>query len=292
MKNPTIQSDAGSKVIGIRLSALAIACVALAANFAIAAEETGFRAAELRGQFVQGGSVFGRTDPENRVEFGGRTLRLSANGDFVFGFTREAPAEATLTITGPDGRRHEQKLEVAPRDFDIQRIDGLPPSKVTPPKAALDKIRADAAATREARKVDSDRIDFLAEFIWPAEGPITGVYGSQRVLNGEPRNPHFGVDVAGPVGTPIVAPAGGVVTLAVPDMYFSGGTLILDHGHGYSSTFLHLSELLVEVGQEVRQGELIARMGATGRATGSHLDWRINWFGARLDPELLVPSRR
>ena len=261
----------------------------LAAIAACAGDES---IVELDGHFVQGGSVFGRTDPANKVTFGGRTLRVSPDGHFVFGFIRDAGPVAKLQIIEPDGRVHVKSIDVAPRAFEIQSIEGLPQSQVTPPASALKRIREDSAATRKARQTDDPRTDFLAEFQWPAEGPITGVYGSQRILNGEPRNPHFGVDVGAPTGTPVVAPAGGIITLAVPDMYYSGGTIILDHGHGYSSTFLHLSELLVQEGDRVEQGDLIGKIGATGRATGPHLDWRINWFGARLDPELLVPPRR
>lgn len=139
-----------------------------------------------------------------------------------------------------------------------------------------------------ARRTDDPRLDFMQSFIWPSIGPISGVYGSQRILNGQPRRPHFGVDVAAPTGTPVRAPAAGIITLAHPDMYFSGGTVILDHGHGVSSSFLHLSRIHVQVGQRVEQGELIAEIGATGRVTGPHLDWRMNWFGQRIDPALLV----
>ena len=141
---------------------------------------------------------------------------------------------------------------------------------------------------REARKLDAERTDFLTGFIWPAKGRISGVYGSQRILNGQPRRPHFGVDVAAPVGTEVRAPADGVVTMVHSDMFYSGGTMILDHGHGLSSSFLHLHRILVKKGQRIRQGDLIAEIGATGRVTGPHLDWRINLFAKRLDPQLLV----
>jgi murein DD-endopeptidase MepM/ murein hydrolase activator NlpD len=129
----------------------------------------------------------------------------------------------------------------------------------------------------------------LAGFVWPAQGPISGVYGSQRFYNGEPRNPHYGVDVAVPKGTPVHAPAAGVVTLAEPDLYFSGGTVILDHGYRLSSTFLHMSEVSVQVGDELQAGDLIGAVGSTGRATGPHLDWRMNWRQQRIDPQLLAP---
>ena len=129
----------------------------------------------------------------------------------------------------------------------------------------------------------------LAGFVWPAEGPISGVYGSQRFYNGEPRRPHFGVDVAVPTGTIVRAPAAGVVTLAEPDLYFSGGTVILDHGYRLSSSFLHMSEVAVQVGDELQPGDIIGAVGSTGRATGPHLDWRMNWREQRIDPQLLAP---
>ena len=132
-------------------------------------------------------------------------------------------------------------------------------------------------------------MDALAGFQWPAIGPISGVYGSQRIYNGTPRSPHYGVDVAVPTGTPVLAPSSGVVTLAEPDLFYSGGTIILDHGFRLSSSFLHLSKVHVAVGQEVKQGELIGEVGATGRATGPHLDWRMSWRNQRIDPQLLAP---
>ena len=162
---------------------------------------------------------------------------------------------------------------------------------VTPPDSVLARIKDDNWRVAKARKTSSERADFAARFIWPAEGPITGVYGSQRVFNGVPKRPHYGVDVGAPTGTQVIAPAGGKVTLAHPDLYYSGGTIIIDHGLGVNSTFLHLSKLTVEPGEMVKQGQKIGEIGATGRATGPHLDWRINWFSERLDPALLVPAR-
>lgn len=243
----------------------------------------------LEGSFTQGGLVFGRTAPGASAALDGRTLRLTPDGRFIFGFGRDAAPGATLTVTGPDGSIATRSLEIAQRDYDIQRIDGIQKDYVTPPEEVLARIRADAAAAAEARKVDRAETDFDSGFVWPAIGPISGVYGSQRILNGEPRQPHYGVDVAGPVGTPVKAPADAVVTLAHPDMYFSGATLIMDHGHGLSSTFLHLEEILVEQGQRVKQGEVVALMGKSGRVTGPHLDWRMNWYDQRIDPTLLVP---
>lgn len=242
----------------------------------------------LHGPLQQGGMIIGQAPPGSTVELDGEALRVSPAGDFVFGFDRDHGRQALLRVLLPDRTTWQQTLAIAPRDYAIQRIDGLPPKQVTPDPEALKRIRQEGAMARAARRTDDPRLDFREAFIWPARGPISGVYGSQRILNGEPRRPHYGVDVAAPTGTPVVAPASGIVTLAHPDMYFSGGTLILDHGHGISSSFLHLIRITVETGQRVKQGEKIGEIGATGRVTGPHLDWRMNWFSERIDPQLLV----
>jgi len=198
---------------------------------------------------------------------------------------------SVLKVKLKSGKKIKKDIVIQKRDYKIQKIFGLPPSKVTPRKPeTLKRIRAENAMAKEARKLVDDRLDFTESFIWPVIGPISGVYGSQRVLNGEPRRPHFGIDIAKPTGTPVKAPASGIVTMAHPDMFFSGGTLILDHGHGLSSSFLHLSEILVKVGDSIKQGDIIAKIGATGRVTGAHLDWRMNLGKKRVDPELLVPE--
>ena len=244
---------------------------------------------QLDGPRVQGGLVRGRVAPGSTVEFEGERVRVSRDGWFLIGFGRDAPPKAVLSVVSPEGRRQRYGLAVKPREYRIQRIDGLPPGKVTPrSKEDLARIRREVAMVKRARLTDDARTDFLGGFRWPIKGPISGVYGSQRILNGEPRQPHYGVDIAVPTGTKALAPAAGVVTLAHTDMFFSGGTLIVDHGHGLSSAFLHLSRILVKKGQRVAQGQPIAEVGATGRVTGPHLDWRINLFGRRIDPELLV----
>jgi len=244
---------------------------------------------ELDGVLQQGGVVFGRTDPGAEVRFEGRHLRVTEEGRFVFGFGRDFAAQAQLEVRYPDGTQETRALDVAPREYQIQRIEGLPPSKVTPPEEVWERIKRESAEIAAARAQDRPFNSFLARFEWPAIGPITGVYGSQRVLNGKPKRPHYGIDIAAPVGTPVKAPAGGLVALATRDHYYTGGTVILDHGHGLTSAFLHLAEVRVEAGQEVEQGEVIGTLGATGRATGPHLDWRINWFDQRLDPAFFVP---
>ena len=243
----------------------------------------------LDGDFIQGGLIQGRTLPGAEVRLGDRRLRLAEDGSFVFGFGRDAEPKATLSVLLPDGRTLSRKLDVAQRTYEVQRIDGLPQNKVTPPDEVVQRILAEIELVKAARAVDSPRRDFEGGFIWPCTGPISGVYGSQRILNGQPRQPHYGIDIAVPTGTPVVAPAGGVVVLAEDDLYFSGGTLMVDHGHGVMSAFLHLSKIEVELGQEVAQGEQIALVGATGRVTGAHLDWRVNWYQERVDASLLVP---
>ena len=243
----------------------------------------------LEGPLEQGALVFGRTEPGARVVFDGEPVPVSPDGHFLIGFSREAPPRSRLEVVLTDGTRIERELKVARREYRIQRIDGLPPAKVTPRKKEdLERIRRDVALVKKARARIDERTDFLTGFRWPVTGPITGVYGSQRVLNGKPRRPHYGVDIAGPVGTPVRAPADGIVTLAVPDMFYSGGTLIMDHGHGLSSTFMHLHRILVKEGERVKQGQVVAELGATGRVTGPHLDWRMNLRGKRLDPQTVV----
>jgi murein DD-endopeptidase MepM/ murein hydrolase activator NlpD len=273
--------------MGFRFSlVLAYAAICLLVQSAVAAGAP----VALSGSAQQGGMLIGRTQPGSVVYQDGQELRVSADGQFLLGFTRDAPPRSELVVELPDGGRYRRDLDVAQREYRIQRIDGLPQGKVTPRSAEdLARIRRDAVAVKRSRARDDDRQDWLAGFEWPVTGPISGVYGSQRILNGEPRRPHFGVDVAVPTGTPVRAPAAGIVTLAEPDMFFSGGTLVLDHGHKLTSSFLHLSRLLVEVGDRVEQGDLIAEVGATGRVTGPHLDWRMNLRDRRIDPELLVP---
>jgi murein DD-endopeptidase MepM/ murein hydrolase activator NlpD len=243
---------------------------------------------KLMGHFVQGGLIQGRVKPGTKVTFEGRELRVGPDGTFLIGFGRDTQS-ATLTLTLADGSSETRNLTVKKRDWLIQRVDGLPRETVTPNEEELQRIRAEGELAREARKIDSAEPLFHTGFVWPAIGPISGVYGSQRVLNGEPRAPHFGVDIAVPPGTPVVAAADGVVTLAHDGMLLSGKTLIVDHGYGLNSVYYHLSAIDVPLGARVKQGELIGKVGATGRASGPHLHWGLNLFDIRLDPALLVP---
>ncbi|MGI9287395.1 MAG: M23 family metallopeptidase [Pseudomonadales bacterium] len=259
---------------------LALLCVSLCMQAA--------QAIELKGELVQGGIVIGKVQQGQTVSYDGQKLPLSTGGQFVLGFDRDSPASVALQITNLDGSSNEQQLSIESRTYDIQRIEGISRKIMSPNEADLKRIRGENISIGKARRVISPREDFLQTFIWPLNGPITGVFGSQRVYNGVPKRPHYGVDVAAPVGTRVRAPAGGSVRLAHDNMFYSGGTLVIDHGQGLNSSFLHLSKILVQVGDEVKQGQEIAEVGATGRVTGPHLDWRMNWRKQRVDPQLLV----
>lgn len=244
---------------------------------------------QLTGTFAQGGLVFGQTEPGAKVRLNGDDVMVGADGKFVFGFGRDSDLSALLTVTLPDGMVERHTIEIEDRDFPVQRIDGLDQSKVSGfTEAQLAKIAADSAKKKAARQKTQSRADWAGGFDWPAAGPISGVFGSQRILNGEPKRPHSGVDVAAPAGSPVRAPAAGIVTLAEPDMYFEGGLVLLDHGHWLESAFLHMSRIDVEPGQHIEKGDIIGAVGATGRATGPHLHWSMKWAGRLVDPQLTV----
>ena len=243
----------------------------------------------LNGKFTQGSLIRGKLPANSTVFLNGLALDVNRSGDFVFGFGRDASLEHQLSWQLPESdQTHVMPITLQKREYKVQKIEGVAQKYVSPPTSVLERISIDNRALSKARAKKTDDTYFSQDFILPAQGRISGVYGSQRVFNGEPRRPHFGLDIANKTGTAVVAPASGTVTLAVPDMYYSGGTLIVDHGMGVSSTFIHLSKIHVQEGQFISQGELIAEIGATGRVTGPHLDWRINWFKERLDPALLV----
>ena len=244
----------------------------------------------LRGDWQQGALLIGKTTPGAKVRFDGRALLLDSQGRFVFGIDRDAPDQATLDIQLPGQAPVVEHHKIAKRNWSVQRIEGLPPSKVNPPPEVDARIVAESKKIKAALARDSQLDDFAQPFHWPATGRISGVFGSQRILNGVPKQPHYGLDVAVPTGTPVRAPLGGVISLAERDLYFTGGTLIIDHGHGVSSIMVHLSKLLVQVGDPVRQGEVVAESGMTGRATGPHLHWGVYWFDSHLDPQRLVPK--
>lgn len=245
---------------------------------------------DMQGELQQGGLIWGRVAPGSSVTLDGEVLDVLADGTTFAGFGRDATGSALLEVR--NGETCEQVLLIARRDYDIQRVDGVPQKTVTPEPEDVERIQRDRALVSAAKGQRLRRPDLLqaalAGFVWPVRGPVSGVYGSQRFYNGEPRSPHYGVDVAVATGTPVHAPAPGVVTLAHPDLFYSGGTVILDHGYGLSSSFLHMSKVSVAVGQELSSGAAIGEVGATGRATGPHLDWRMSWRRQRVDPQLLV----
>jgi murein DD-endopeptidase MepM/ murein hydrolase activator NlpD len=247
--------------------------------------------AVLRGDFVQGALIRGRTDPSANVTLDGRKLSLTKGGDFVFGVAYDRDTPAQLKIALVEGAVEEKLIDLVKRTYSVQNIDGLPEKFVEPPKSVLARIERDNKLIGGARARDTDEAWFADEFDWPVKGPVTGVYGSQRVLNGVPKRPHFGVDIAAPEGQPIKAPVGAIVAMAEKDLYYTGGTMILDHGHGVSTSYLHMSRLDAKVGDRVAKGDVIGLVGKTGRATGPHLCWRLNWFAERLDAALVVPKQ-
>jgi murein DD-endopeptidase MepM/ murein hydrolase activator NlpD len=243
---------------------------------------------DFTGTPIQGGLLFGTAQAGSSVTLDGKTLTISDDGRFVVGFGRDESGSRRLIVTTTDGATFQQEIVVEKREYATERVDGLPPSRVTPDPSVTERIQQDAMMVATARSHRDEQAFYAQGFAWPAKGRISGEYGSQRILNGKPGRPHYGLDIAAPTGTAIFAPADGLITLTHPDLYFSGGTIILDHGQGLSSTFLHLSKILVEAGTFVRQGELIAEIGATGRASGPHLDWRMNWLDRRVNPEVLL----
>ncbi|HEU0152349.1 MAG TPA: M23 family metallopeptidase [Arenimonas sp.] len=236
----------------------------------------------------QGAMVIGKVPPGSTVRHGDRSLRVTGYGSVVFGVGRDAVSPARVEVVRPDGTTRTLEIAVTPRDWPIERVDGVPPKTVAPPPAIAERIRREQATVTAARAEDAARTDFTQAFIWPVKGRISGRFGNQRVYNGTPGSAHSGMDIAAPTGTPVLAPAAGVVTLVAPDFYLTGGTLLLDHGHGISSNFLHLSRIDVKVGDRVEQGQLLGAVGATGRATGPHLHWGMNWFDVRIDPLLVL----
>lgn len=246
------------------------------------------RATRLPASASQGAMVIGNTYPAAVVEYAGRTLRVTPYGSFVFGIGRDATGEAVLRIKQPATGWVEHRIAITPRDWPVERIDGVPPATVDPPKAIAERIEREQARVSAARERDDARTGFAQVFAWPLQGRISGRFGNQRVYNGTPKSPHSGMDIAAPAGNPVKAPADGVVSFADAGLYLTGGTLVLDHGHGISSNFLHLSRIDVRPGDVVRQGDVIGAVGATGRATGPHLHWGMNWFDVRIDPLLVL----
>ena len=254
--------------------------------------EAGFTTSDARIVFPvsaqQGSLVIGKVPPGSIVRYGDRVLRLTPYGSVVFGLGRDASGVAMVDVLTADGRSETLRIAVTPRDWPLERIDGVPPKTVNPPPDIAARIEREQALVTAARERDDDRADFAQAFVWPVQGRISGRFGSARSYNGQLGSGHSGMDIAAPAGTPVKAPAAGIVTFAAPALYLTGGTLLVDHGHGVSSNFLHLSRIDVKVGDRVEQGQVIAAVGATGRATGPHLHWGMNWFDVRVDPLLVL----
>ena len=241
-------------------------------------------AATFKGKFIQGSFILGKTDPGSEVFIDKQRVKVTTDGYFAFGLGRDRKNDVVIKI-------NQKKIvkKVFKREYKIQRIDGLEEKKVTPPEEVYERIKKENKLIANAREINSDLDFFKNKFILPLDNAIiTGIYGSQRILNGKPRWPHYGIDFAGDLGTPIKAMADGVVTLAENDLYFTGATLIFDHGHGISTLYMHLDEIFVEKNDIVKQGDIIGTVGSSGRSTGPHLDVRLNWFGTRLDPATVL----
>ena len=249
----------------------------------------GAAAAHAAESLPQGALRLGEAPPGSKVTLDGKPLHVAPDGHYVFGVGRNAGASVTIEITPPDGKKTLEKIGIARRDWQIDRVEGVPERTVKPSAADLERIKSDAQRVASARTVDSEERGWLERFLWPVTGRISGIYGSQRILNGQPFAPHLGVDIAAPAGTPIRAPADGVVTLADADQFLTGGTVLVDHGHGVNSVYAHLQKMAVKVGDHLKQGDVIGELGMTGRATGPNLHWGVSWFRVGVDPALLVP---
>ena len=241
-------------------------------------------AVEFKGKFIQGHFIIGKTEPDTKVLIDKREVRVTDDGFFAFGINRDRKYDVVITLN-KNGIKQKIVKKVQKRKYNIQRIDGLEEKKVTPPEEVYERINKENKLIAKARAINSDLDFFRNKFIIPVDDAIiTGVYGSQRILNGKPKWPHYGLDFAQKEGTAVKAMLNGTVTLAEPDLYYTGGTLIFDHGHGISTLYMHMQKILVDKGQKVKQGDIIGTVGSTGRATGPHLDIRLNWFDTRLDP--------
>ncbi len=245
-------------------------------------------AIEFNGKFIQGHFIIGKTEPNSKIFIDKKEIKVSKEGFFAFGLDRDRKNDVVIE-SKIKGKSEKITKQVQKRKYNIQRIDGLEEKKVTPPEEVYERIKNENKLIVAAREINSDLDFFKDKFIMPFDDPIiTGVYGSQRILNGKPRWPHYGIDFAGDLGTPIKAMASGVVTLAERDLYYTGATLIFDHGHGISTLYMHLDEIFVEKNDIVNQGDIIGTVGSSGRSTGPHLDVRLNWFGTRLDPATVL----
>ncbi len=249
---------------------------------------TEINAVEFQGNFEQGSFILGKAEPGSKVVVDKKKVKVTKDGYFVFGLGRDRKNDVIIKVV-KDKKLEVFEKKVFKRKYKIQRIDGLPEKKVTPPKEVYERIKKENKIIHKARSINSDLTFFTKKFISPLEKSIvTGVYGSQRILNGKPKWPHYGIDFAAKEGTKIRAMLDGTATMVEPDLFYTGGTLIFDHGHGISTLYMHMKDIYVKKGQKVKQGDVIGTVGSTGRSTGPHLDIRLNWFDVRLDPATVL----
>ena len=242
---------------------------------------------DFEGKFMQGHFIIGKTEIKSKIFIDKKEVKVSQDGFFVFGIDRDRKFDLVVTKI-LNGNQKKIIKKIYKRKYQIQRIDGLDEKKVTPPEEVYNRIKEENNRIGKARAINSDLEFFKNQFIMPIKGIVTGVYGSQRVLNGKPKWPHYGIDIAAEKGTKIKSSGSGIVTMAEDDLYYTGGTIIMDHGHGISTIYSHLEKVMVNVGDEIKQGEIIGTVGSTGRSTGPHLDFRVNWFQTRLDPMTIL----
>ncbi len=242
----------------------------------------------FQGKFVQGHFILGKVEPGSKVWVDKKQVKVTKGGDFVFGIGRDHKYDIKITKQ-LNGQKQTIIKKVKKRKYKIQKIDGLPDKKVTPPKEFFDRIKKENKKISDARMIESNLNFFKDKFIPPLDNSIiTGVYGSQRILNGKPKWPHYGLDFAAKEGTEIKAMLAGTATMVESDLFYTGGTIIFDHGHGISTLYMHMKKIFIKNGQKVKQGDIIGTVGSTGRSTGAHLDIRLNWFGTRLDPATVL----
>ena len=241
-------------------------------------------AIEFNGEFIQGHFIIGKTDSDKKIFIDKKEVKVSDDGYFAFGIGKDRKLDVVIT----EGNKKIVK-KILKRKYKIQKIDGLPQKKVTPPEEFYARIKKENKLIGDAREINSNLSFFKEKFIIPVDDAIiTGVYGSQRILNGIPKWPHYGLDFAQKKGTPIKAMNNGIVTLAEKDLFYTGATLIFDHGHGISTLYMHMDKIFVDKGDHIKKGDVIGTVGSSGRSTGPHLDIRLNWFGTRLDPATVL----
>ncbi len=243
---------------------------------------------KLSGEFTQGGLIVGWATPGTSITLDGKRVSQAKAGDFLLGFARRAASTSQLEIQFADGSTERRKLTIKQRSYDIQRIDGLPKRKVTPSAEDLARIKKEIALIYQARQTKVAEPFFTVGFANPVKGRISGVYGSQRILNGQKRRPHYGQDIAAPEGTAIGAASAGVVVFAHPGMFFNGKTVIINHGLGLRSSYIHMNAVRVKAGERVSKGQIIGEVGQTGRTTGPHLHWGLTLNETQLDPALVI----